>query len=163
MILGVVSDTHNRIQNVEKIIGIFNSYKVDFVIHTGDITQAKTLEKFSLLRCPFVAVYGNNDLKEPDLEDVAKKNNFELEMPPLIKEIGNKTIAIMHEPDGLEEFLEKNKNVDVILHGHTHTYRNEEKNGVTIFNPGECSGILEGKNAVGIIRLEDLEIKRIFF
>ena len=43
MILGVVGDTHNRISNVEKIIDIFNEKKVDKVIHTGDITQAKIL------------------------------------------------------------------------------------------------------------------------
>ena len=47
MILGVVSDTHNRLSNVEKIIDIFNEKKVDKVIHTGDITQAKTLSRFS--------------------------------------------------------------------------------------------------------------------
>ena len=46
MILGVVSDTHNRLSNVEKIIDIFNEKNVDKVIHTGDITQAKTLSRF---------------------------------------------------------------------------------------------------------------------
>ena len=43
MILGVVGDTHNRLPNIEKIIDIFNEKNVDKVIHTGDITQAKTL------------------------------------------------------------------------------------------------------------------------
>ena len=51
MILGVVSDTHNRVSNVERIIDIFNSKKVDKVIHTGDITQAKTLARLSRLDC----------------------------------------------------------------------------------------------------------------
>ena len=68
MILGVVSDTHNRLSNIAKIIGIFNSNKVDLVIHTGDITKAETLRKFSDLNCSLMCVYGNNDLLELDLK-----------------------------------------------------------------------------------------------
>ena len=49
------------------------------------------------------------------------------------------------------------------LHGHTHRYRNEDIGGVKIFNPGESAGILQGKNAVGIIELNTLKIRRIFF
>ena len=60
MILGVVSDTHNRLDNIEKIIDIFNSNKVDFVIHTADITKSETLRKFSNLNCSLMGVYGNN-------------------------------------------------------------------------------------------------------
>ena len=74
MILGVVSDTHNRISNVEKIIDIFNSNHVDKVIHTGDITQAKTLSRFSRLNCPLLGVYGNNDLEENNLVKTAVEN-----------------------------------------------------------------------------------------
>ena len=32
-----------------------------------------------------------------------------------------------------------------------------------IFNPGESAGILKGKNAVGLIDLDNSKIKRIFF
>ena len=62
MILGVVGDTHNNLLNVEKIINIFNGRNVDKVVHTGDITQAKTLGKFSRLNCPLLGVYGNLSL-----------------------------------------------------------------------------------------------------
>ena len=72
MILGVVSDTHNRLDNIEKIIDIFNSNKVDFVIHTGDITKADTLRKFSNLNCSLMGVYGNNDLLELDLNKTSE-------------------------------------------------------------------------------------------
>ena len=35
---------------------------------------------------------------------------------------------------------------DIIFHGHTHRYRLEKNNETIIFNPGECAGILKGKN-----------------
>ena len=72
MLLGVVSDTHNRVSNVETIIDIFNSKKVNKVIHTGDITQAKTLARFSRLDCSLLGVFGNNDLKENGLKEISK-------------------------------------------------------------------------------------------
>ena len=48
---------------------------------------------------------------------------------------------------------------DLILHGHTHLYRLEKKMNCIIFNPGECAGIMKGKNQVGIIDLKNLQPK----
>jgi hypothetical protein len=163
MILGVVSDTHNRVDHINKIVSIFNSNGVDYVIHTGDITQAKSLEQFSLLKAKLLGVFGNNDLEEEGLEAVCIKHGFEFQLPPLVINLDKKKIAIFHEPEGIEDFMHKEDNLDLILHGHTHRYRLEEINEVKIFNPGECAGSLKGKNAIGIVNLEDMEIKRIFF
>ena len=163
MILGFVGDTHNRLENVEKIINIFNSNKVDSVIHTGDITQAKTLKIFSKLHCSLIGVYGNNDVNEEGLKETSFDCGFKLTEPPLITTIYNRKIAIFHEPEGIEDKIENDPNIDLILHGHTHRYRNEKIKGVRIFNPGECAGFLKGKNAVGLINLKNMSIKRIFF
>ena len=163
MILGVVSDTHNRISNVEEIIDIFNSNQVDYVIHTGDITRADTLDRFSRLNSKLIAVLGNNDVEELGLREVSEIHDFILEIPPFVTDLGGEKIAIFHEPDGINEFIKNNSSVNYVFHGHTHRYRNEKQKGVTIFNPGECAGMLKGKNAVGLIDLKELSIKRIFF
>ena len=163
MILGVVGDTHNRLSNVEKIIDIFNDKNVDKVIHTGDITQAKTLSRFSRLNCPLIGVYGNNDLEEKGLRDTARQKGFNFKNPPFLLKISNKKIAIFHEPKDFEDFLKKESSIQLIIHGHTHRYRNEKMGDVKIINPGECAGIFKGKNAVGLINLEDLSFERIFF
>ena len=81
MILGVVSDTHNNLKNIDTIISIFNEEEVDLVIHTGDITNSKSLAKFSNLKSEFFAVYGNNDLNETGLEEVALRNKFNCRSP----------------------------------------------------------------------------------
>ena len=163
MILGVVSDTHNHLSNVEKIIDIFNEKNVGKVIHTGDITQAKTLSRFSRLNCPLIGVYGNNDLEEKGLKGIARQNGFNFQNPPYLLTISNKKIAIFHEPEDIENFLKKEPSIQLIVHGHTHRYRNENIGNVKILNPGECAGIIKGKNAVGVLNLEDLSLERIFF
>ena len=163
MILGVVGDTHNHLSNVEKIIDIFNKRDVDKVIHTGDITQAKTLSKFSRLNCPLIGVYGNNDLEEKGLKDIAKQNGFNFQNPPFLTKINNTKIAIFHEPEDIQNFIKKEPSIQLIVHGHTHRYRNEMIGRVKVINPGECAGIFKGKNAVGVLNLEDFNFERIFF
>ena len=76
MRIGVVSDTHNQSRNVLEIIRIFNAEEIDHVIHTGDITTAKTLEMFSKLDVPLSGVFGNNDVDVDSLMRVASLNNF---------------------------------------------------------------------------------------
>ena len=163
MKIGVVSDTHNNLKNIEIIINIFNDEKVPIVIHTGDISSAITLEKFSKLNSELIGVYGNNDRNESGLKEVAQKNNFQFQEPPRRLKLLDKEIVIFHEPNHIEQFLSENKKVNIVLYGHTHRYENNTKNGVLYFNPGESAGMLRGSNAIGILDLINLEAKRIFF
>ena len=82
MLIGVVSDTHNNQKNIDKIISLFNDEGIQLVIHTGDIANAKCLDKFSKLNANLIGVYGNNDRNEVGLEGVAIKNKFPFQEPP---------------------------------------------------------------------------------
>ncbi len=163
MLIGVVSDTHNNLKNIDQIISLFNDEEIQLVIHTGDIANAKSLDKFSKLKANLVGVFGNNDRNESGLEDVAIKNNFQFQEPPKLLTLCDRNIAIFHEPDSIDDFLILNRNINIVLHGHTHRYRNEIEKDILFFNPGESAGMLKGKNAVGIINLENLQTKRIYF
>ena len=163
MLVGVVSDTHNRLGHVEEIVSIFNSNYVDLVIHTGDITNSRTLENFSELKCPLKGVFGNNDLNEPGLEETASRLGFEFKLPPLILTLDDVKLAVLHEPEVIDKVIEYERDIDLILHGHTHRYRNEVTNGIKIFNPGECAGSIKGKNAVGLVDIKTLDTERILF
>ena len=163
MLIGVVSDTHNNLKNIKQIISLFNNEDVCSVIHTGDIANEKALKEFSNLNTELIGVYGNNDRNESGLNDIAKKYSFKFQNPPKSIKIFGKKITIFHEPEEIDSFIIKNPEVDLILHGHTHRYRNEVKNKTLIFNPGESAGMLKGKNAIGIVDLKCLTAKRIFF
>ena len=163
MKIGVVSDTHNNLKNIEIIINLFNEIKVPIVIHTGDISNANTLEQFSKLNSKLIGVYGNNDRNELGLEEVAQKNKFQFQDPPRKLSLLDREIVIFHEPDKIDQFLSENKLIDVVLYGHTHRYENNTRNGVLFFNPGESAGMRKGSNAIGILDLKNMEAKRIFF
>ena len=128
MKIGVVSDTHNNLKNIEKIINLFNDERVPVVIHTGDISNANTFEQFSKLNSKLIGVYGNNDRNESGLKEVAQKNNFQFQEPPRRLSLLDREIVIFHEPDKIDQFLSENKLIDVVLYGHTHRYENNTKN-----------------------------------
>ena len=163
MLVGVVSDTHNRVDHVRQIINIFNTLKVGLVIHAGDITSANTLQCFSELNAPLKGVYGNNDLSEEGLEETSLRNGFDFKLPPQVFTLEDKKIAVFHQPEPIETFLLNEKKVDLVVHGHTHRFREEKINGIKIINPGECAGMMKGKNSVGIVDLKDLNFERVFF
>ena len=160
MRIGVVSDTHNHLPNVRRIVELFNAARVDRVVHTGDITQARTLEAFAGLEASLVAVFGNNDERD-SLEAAARATGIRLEEPPLSLEWHAKRLLVVHDPYFLtDEDLAAH---DVVLHGHTHRWVHERRRGALVFNPGECAGMLAGHNAVGVLTLESLEVEWLRF
>ena len=76
MRIGVVSDTHNNLRNVTRIVELFNEANVDVVVHTGDITQAKTLDVMADLQSPLVGVFGNNDQERASLDLAVAAHGF---------------------------------------------------------------------------------------
>ncbi|MBW2393831.1 MAG: YfcE family phosphodiesterase [Deltaproteobacteria bacterium] len=162
MRIGIVSDTHNHLRNVGRIVELFNAAGVSRVVHTGDITQAKTLHALSPLTCPVVGVYGNNDLERTSLEEAAEQLSFQLVDPPLRLCWAEREIVVVHDPRDLAE-LELGSGT-LALHGHTHRTTEEwQQGGVLAFNPGECAGMLEGRNTIGIVDLAQLGVELIQF
>jgi putative phosphoesterase len=159
--IGVVSDTHNQLRNVYRIVELFNAARVDRVVHTGDITQARTLEVFSGLEAKLVGVFGNNDLERDSLEAAARTAGIQLEEPPLSLAWHAKRLLVVHDPYFLTD--ENLAAHDVVLHGHTHRPVHERRNGALVFNPGECAGGLAGHNTVGVLELESLEVEWLRF
>ena len=155
MKIGVTGDTHNNLKNIDQICAIFNENHTDLVFHTGDISLPKSLLAFKKLNCPLIAVLGNNDVEEKnELVEAAKEFDCKIHDEPFSINLSKKKILILHHPELINEELSNNH--DLILHGHTHRYRLEKLNDCLIFNPGECAGIMKGKNQIGIINLKTL-------
>jgi putative phosphoesterase len=161
MRIGVVSDTHNNLANVAKIVELFNSANVDRVIHTGDITQAKTIEVFARLDAPMYGVYGNNDEERASLEAAIADCGFQFCEPPFIDIWAKRQIIVVHDPLEFEGHIAPGH--DLALHGHTHRYRLERTEHQMVFNPGECAGHMVGLNAIGVVDLVTLQTELLKF
>lgn len=154
MRIGVVSDTHNNLKNVAQIVELFNRARVDRVVHTGDISQAKTLDLLARLDAPLVGVYGNNDVEREALDAAVDRHGFRFVEPPLRLHWHDRRIIVVHDPLQFDGTLDSAD--ELALHGHTHFYRHERKGQTLLFNPGECAGHMRGYNAVGVVDLATL-------
>lgn len=161
MRIGVVSDTHNHLRNVARIVELFHAARVERVVHTGDITQAKTLDVLATLEVPVVGVYGNNDQERASLEAAAQRHGIALCDPPLELAWAGRRILVVHDPLDLDAHLAGHH--DVALHGHDHRHVVERRGRTLVFNPGECAGHLEGHNAVGVLDLARLATELLRF
>ena len=161
MRIGILSDTHDHMKNVARIVELFNDAGVDRVVHTGDITKAKTLHTLAALHAPLFGVFGNNDLERDSLEAAIDEHGFHFTEPPLELEWANRRLFVVHDPREFDQTLLGPG--EVLLHGHTHLRTVDRLNGGLRFNPGECAGHMPGKNAIGTLDLATLEPEILFF
>lgn len=161
MRIGIVSDTHNNLRNVHRIVELFNAAGVDRVIHTGDITQAKTLDVFAHLDAPLYGVFGNNDQEREALEAAIARYGFQFCDPPFELDWHRQRILVVHDPLEFDGVLTAEHTL--ALHGHTHLYRYEQRGRQVLFNPGECAGHMKGLNTVGVMDLSNLAVELLRF
>ena len=158
MRIGLTGDTHNNLKNVAKICDIFNCHNLDFVIHTGDISLPKTLYAFDKLGVPLKGVFGNNDQGDKeDLIKVCEEKGFLFEDILEIEISNENSLFAIHDPSDIEDRFYKSGNI--IVHGHTHRFRNEIYRNTYIFNPGECAGFIKDMNNVGILNISENDVE----
>ena len=160
MRIGVVSDTHDNLPNVRRIVELFNDADVERVVHTGDITKPKTLDLLAGLDVPLVGVFGNNDEREA-LSETADSLGIGLSEPPLELKWASRNLVVVHDPLELEGV--DRTAYDVILYGHIHRKVIDYADGQLTFNPGECAGMMPGHNSIGVLDLVTLEAEIIKF
>lgn len=155
MLLGIVSDTHDRIPAIEAAVDAFNSKGVEAVLHCGDFVSPFSLVPFKGLNAPLYAVFGNNDGEKAGLSRMFRENGWTLNDRPWSFELGRKKIAMLHEPAPLNMTLEEG-GFDLIVFGHTHEPFVEKKSGALVVNPGELCGWVKGAETYAVVDMDEL-------
>ncbi len=159
--IGVISDTHDHLDNARKAVQIFNEEKVAYTFHAGDIISPFVAPLvFKELKSKLYIVFGNNDgellfltKKFGEIGAEIKGNQFSIELE-------GKKIALFHtlEPEILDAVIQSNK-FAVIIYGHSHNAEIKKINNTIVINPGEACGYLTGKATCGIVDLDKMEAK----
>ncbi|MHA1268686.1 MAG: metallophosphoesterase [Candidatus Helarchaeota archaeon] len=163
MKIGVISDSHDHIPNINKAVEIFNSRNVGLVIHAGDIISPFIAPKcFKNLKCPLKMVYGNNDGEILFLKHKFKEIGVEIEREYLELEIDGKKIIVFHTiHDSILNAIIKSQEFSLIIHGHTHQKYIKKEGNTLVVNPGECCGYLTDNPTIAIVDLDTLEAELI--
>ncbi len=153
--IGLMSDTHDRLEAVEKAVKFFNKAGVEHVLHAGDLVSPFVAPKFANLNAKLHFVWGNN---EGDRTHVQTKFG-EIGVEPLGEfaalELGGRKIALFHgKNEDVVNAVAKSGLYDAVVRGHTHEAGVKEE--PLVINPGEVCGYLSGRQTVALFDLEEL-------
>ena len=159
MKIGILSDTHDHMSNIEKAVVVFSKIGVEAVIHAGDFCSPFTLAQFKPLAdkgLKMYAVFGNNDGDRALL--VRRGGEFcTFADGSRIVTLDGRTFAVMHYPD-LADDLFRSGAYDVVVYGHDHK-RRVEGGARKLLNPGTCAGYLADAATVAVLETSDLGVE----
>ncbi len=125
----VLSDTHGRDGTRLEGRALDAVSEADAVLHCGDFVTESVVDAFYETAPEFYGVYGNVD--EDGVRDrLPNARTVELE---------GVTVAMRHKPEGGDTALAmfgRERDADVVLHGHTHQPRVSDAGDLLVVNPG---------------------------
>src|SRR5262249_38783243 len=135
MEIGILSDTHNRYQLVEKALGLLEARKINIVLHCGDIEDEQTVHLFRGFKTHFV--FGNCDWDKPALRLSIEEINGVLHEPLGYLELEGRRVAWTHGDDRrLFRQSEHSGQYDFLFYGHSHIAEQHRTGSTQVANPG---------------------------
>ena len=144
MKIGLISDTHGVLR--PRVFDIFDG--VDLILHAGDVGRMDIIVELETI-APVHAVLGNTDSAalRPRVRD------------EVILELEGHRVTVVHGHElgspNAARLRAAYPDADVIVYGHTHRQRVDERDGCTIVNPGAAGAArFDLKPSVAILTLE---------
>jgi len=140
MLIAVLSDIHDNIWNLEKVLPRLEEEGVEMVLFCGDFCAPFTLKMLSQFPGDVHCVLGNNDGDALLLSQVAQEaGNVTLYSALAELPLGGCQVAVTHYPH-VGRALACSGLYDVVFSGHTHEQHVERVGDTLWVNPGEVMG-----------------------
>lgn len=163
MKFGVISDTHDNVEAIERALELFEDEGVNLLVHCGDYIAPPTLPFYDGFEVH--GVLGNNDGEIDGLERLLDGigGGSQLHGRYAELEIGDADVFVLHGDQGrdaVEEYAESGE-YDYVLYGHFHEAEVREVGETTVVNPGAhfpTVGIADRSVAVIDTETDDVEL-----
>lgn len=146
----ILSDSHGRAYNVERVLSMHPDAEAVFFLGDGLSDIAELRSKYPAKAWLFVS--GNCDPTYGASLVAEKIGSITLFGKKIIYCHGD-LIGVKYGVDGALDYTKKN-GADVLLFGHTHTPLEKYVDGVYLFNPGSISGS-GGAPSYGLMNITD--------
>ncbi len=136
MLIGILSDTHDRIDALVIALHMLRGRNVEHYIHCGDVGGGqRVLDQLAGL--PVTFIWGNNDWDVAALEDYAAGLGLSCGGRFVELTLGGKSFAVTHGDDSaLKKRVLDGQQHDYLLLGHSHVYADQRVGRTRIINPG---------------------------
>jgi hypothetical protein len=137
MRLGVISDTHDNVEAIERAVAVFEREGCDTLVHCGDFIAPPVLPFFEGFEVH--GVLGNNDGELDGLEAGfrALGNGSELHGRRAALEFDGVSVGVLHgeSRDDVDDLAASGR-YDLVCYGHHHERDERAVEGCTALNPG---------------------------
>ena len=154
MKIGILSDTHNHIENLQAALGIFKQKSICTIVHCGDLTRLEIVPLLVDFRVIYLA--GNGDILWNEI-----RQNL-LDMNPLSfgglvfkGELDGVKIAATHgHLEGVVAGLVNSGEYNFVFCGHSHRHKDERIGKTRLINPGALGGLKPEPRSICILDLK---------
>ncbi|MBI4653477.1 MAG: metallophosphoesterase [Nitrospirae bacterium] len=142
MKIGIISDSHDHIENIKKSLQVFKSRNVDFILHLGDYVNPASVKAFQGIK--LIGIFGNNDGDKFRLINTFNEIGGEIKGDFHEFEKDSLKFACYHgtEPQLRDALIECGR-YDIVIYGHTHECENKKVGNTLVLNPGTAHGFWE--------------------
>lgn len=158
MKLGIISDTHDRVERVCLALARLNELGAERLIHCGDVTRPETVSHFRDWQIDFVL--GNCDWQPDELSSAITSIGGTLHDRFGELTIEDRAIAWIHSDNAsLFRSLEYANHYDYLFYGHTHVAEQHRTGKTLVCNPGALHRVKWP--TVSLLDLESHEVLKI--
>jgi putative phosphoesterase len=135
MLIGILSDSHDRVPAMASAVQTLTANGAQFLIHCGDVGSETILDL--LAGIPSAFVWGNNDFDRRGLQRYAEDLGIKCLGSVGELELAGKRIVVLHGDDErTKQRLLAEQHYDYLLQGHTHVPADVLVGKTRCINPG---------------------------
>ncbi len=135
MLLGILSDTHDRLPRTRVAVEMLRAKGAEALVHCGDFTGPEILAVCSVL--PLYFVFGNNDShRTMTLERAATDLSAVCLGWGSVVELGGKRVGVTHGHMISDFRRVRADRPDYLFSGHSHVAHDHRDGPVRLINPG---------------------------
>lgn len=141
MLIACISDIHDRIDSLDRVLERVRSHGPDVLVCCGDLTKSATLLRLAdSFDKEIHLAQGNMDVEDEIKGTIEKTPLLSVYYHQLLGRLtlDKKHVAFTHKPRDAEALL--NENFDVVFYGHTHEAKLEQHGETYLVNPGDVQG-----------------------
>ncbi len=141
MKIGILSDTHNNLANLQAGLAVFQKECIDTLVHCGDLTDVSLVAALRGFRV--IYVLGNGDVASGEIRAALLEQDPENYVGLVYGgRIGGVRVAATHGhlPGRVEELVHSGE-YDYVFKGHSHRHQDEMFGFTRLINPGALGGL----------------------
>lgn len=156
MRVGIFADTHDHLDNIRRVVRMFNDLEVDCILFAGDLVSTFAVPPLRQLNAKIYGCFGDNEGNKIGLHGGFRVLGEIREAPAFYTLSDGTRVVIAHLQSQLSGVTD---DFDLAVYGHTHRPSvHLDESGRLYINPGETSGWTFNQPTIALLETDSMEV-----